>query len=710
MSVISYIRNRSGIAVSVVAIAMLLFIVGGDFLSGNSVIIDLFGGGNHVGEINGHKITFEEYNKELGRLENEYSLNTGKNADEQTMQSLREQAWNELINKYVYDPQTASVGISVTEAETIDMVQGDNINPQVKQVFTDPQTGQFNKDQVKQFLANIPEAAKKNEEAARQYLAWTNFEKNLPALRVRSRYENMLAKTSYITTAEAQREYENQVAKVEARYFFVPFSTIVDSTIKPTDEELTAYLQENKLKFKTQDAVSFDYVQFMLNPSKDDTAYFAKELEEIKGRFQTETNDTVFAAANSDNPTSVQSLAPGALPKEISGIAGGLTANTVYGPFVQGGTYNLYKVISIANEGDANAKASHILFKWDEPTDEKKKIAKDKANGILAQIKGGASFEEMARIHGTDGTAQQGGDLGWFGKGQMVKPFEESIFGAKSLGLLPALVETDFGYHIIKITAVPTNTKYKVVTINKTITPSTETEKDIFNRAAEFAGAAVDKASFEAQVAKTPGLIKLSATNIQKNATGVNDISEAREIIRWALNDAKPGDVGASFNLKDRFVIPVMVRKSEEGNPSLDDLREAITPEVIKQKKAKTMLAKIEGAKTLEEMQKKYGAEAIVKSTSELTASATAMPDLGYDPQAVGKLFGLKEGKTCKAFAGESGIVAFQLTKYTKPSAIADYSAYKTQLEAKRPPASAYTVLEALKEIAKVKDLRYKNY
>ena len=710
MSVISYIRNRSGIAVSVVAIAMLLFIVGGDFMSGNSVIKDLFGGGNHVGEINGHKITFEEYNKELGRLENEYSLNTGKNADEQTMQSLREQAWNELINKYVYDPQTASVGISVTEAETIDMVQGDNINPQVKQVFTDPQTGQFNKDQVKQFLANIPEAAKKNEEAARQYLAWTNFEKNLPSLRTRSRYENMLAKTSYITTAEAQREYENQVAKVEARYFFVPFSTIVDSTIKPTDEELTAYLQENKLKFKTQDAVTFDYVQFMLNPSKEDTAYFAKELEEIKGRFQTETNDTVFAAANSDNPTSVQSLAPGALPKEISGIAGGLTANTVYGPFVQGGTYNLYKVISIANEGDANAKASHILFKWDEPTDEKKKIAKDKANGILAQIKGGASFEEMARIHGTDGTAQQGGDLGWFGKGQMVKPFEEAIFGAKSLGLLPALVETDFGYHIIKITAVPTNTKYKVVTINKTITPSTDTEIEIFIRAAEFAGAAVDKASFEAQVAKTPGLIKLSATNIQKNATGVNDISEAREIIRWALNDAKPGDVGSSFNLKDRFVIPVMVRKSEEGNPSLDDLREAITPEVIKQKKAKTMLAKIEGAKTLEEMQKKYGAEAIVKSTSELTASATALPDLGYDPQAVGRIFGLKEGKTSKAFAGESGIVAFQLTKYTKPSAIADYSAYKTQLEAKRPPASAYTVLEALKEIAKVKDLRYKNY
>ena len=710
MSVISYIRNRSGIAVSVVAIAMLLFIVGGDFMSSNSIIKDLFGGGNHVGEINGRKITFEEYNKELGRLENEYSLNTGKNADEQTMQSLREQAWNELINKYVYDPQTESVGIRVSETETIDMVQGDNINPQVKQVFTDPQTGQFNKDQVKQFLANIPEAAKKNEEAARQYLAWTNFEKNLPALRVRSRYENMLAKTSYITTAEAQREYENQVAKVEARYFFVPFTTIVDSTIKPTDEELTAYLQENKLKFKTQDGVTFDYVQFMLNPSKEDTAYFAKELEEIKGKFQTETNDTVFAAANSDNPTSVQSLAPGALPKELSGMTGGLTANTVYGPFVQGGTYNLYKIISIANEGDANAKASHILFKWDEPTDEKKKIAKDKANGILAQIKGGASFEEMARIHGTDGTAQQGGDLGWFGKGQMVKPFETAIFGAKSTGLLPALVETDFGYHIIKITAVPTNMKYKVVTINKTITPSSETEKDIFNKAAEFVGNATDKASFEAQIAKTPGLIKLSATNIQKNATGVNDITEAREIIRWALNDAKPGDVGTSFSLKDRFVIPLMVRKTEEGNPTLDDLREAITPEVIKQKKAKTMLAKIEGAKTLEEMQKKYGAEAIVKSTSELTASATAMPDLGYDPQAVGKLFGLKEGKTSKAFAGESGIIAFQLTKYTKPSAIADYSAYKTQLEAKRPPASAYTVLEALKEIAKVKDARYKNY
>ncbi|MFY8033790.1 MAG: SurA N-terminal domain-containing protein, partial [Flexibacteraceae bacterium] len=129
MSVISYIRNRSGIAVSVVAIAMILFIVGGDFMSNNSIIKNLTGNGNHVGEINGHKVTFEEYNQELSRLENEYSLNTGKNADEQTMQSLREQAWNELINKYVYDPQTKDVGINVTEAELVDMVQGDNINP-----------------------------------------------------------------------------------------------------------------------------------------------------------------------------------------------------------------------------------------------------------------------------------------------------------------------------------------------------------------------------------------------------------------------------------------------------------------------------------------------------------------------------------------------------------------------------------------------------
>ena len=101
MSVISYIRNRSGIAVSVVAIAMILFIVGGDFMSNNSIIKNLFGNGNHVGEINGHKVSIEEYTQELARLENEYSLNTGKNPDEQTMQSLREQAWNELINKYL---------------------------------------------------------------------------------------------------------------------------------------------------------------------------------------------------------------------------------------------------------------------------------------------------------------------------------------------------------------------------------------------------------------------------------------------------------------------------------------------------------------------------------------------------------------------------------------------------------------------------------
>jgi len=175
MSVISYIRNHSGLAVSVVAIAMILFIVGGDLISGNSKLLDIFGRGNHVGEINGHKVSYEELANEIATLEREYSLNTGKNPDEQTMQGLREQAWNELINKYVYLPQTEKVGIKVTDAEVVDMVQGENINPQVRQVFTDPKTGQFDANQIKQFLANIPEAAKKNEEAARQFMAWTNF-------------------------------------------------------------------------------------------------------------------------------------------------------------------------------------------------------------------------------------------------------------------------------------------------------------------------------------------------------------------------------------------------------------------------------------------------------------------------------------------------------------------------------------------------------
>lgn len=99
-----------------------------------------------------------------------------------------------------------------------------------------------------------------------------------------------------------------------------------------------------------------------------------------------------------------------------------------------------------------SVKASHILIGVDQKaTADEKKSAKEKAEKLLKEVKGGADFAAVAKANSTCPSSQQGGDLGFFGKGQMVPQFEEAAFALKP-GEISNVVETQFGYHIIKLT------------------------------------------------------------------------------------------------------------------------------------------------------------------------------------------------------------------------------------------------------------------
>ena len=704
MAIISKIREHSGIAVGVVAVSLVLFMVGSDLLSNNSIIRG--SRTENVGEISGHEIPITDYNKEVKELEDEYALNQNKNPDEAAMQGIREQAWNMLIFKNGYIDEINKLGLTVTKDEQVDMVQGENIHPVVKSSFTDPKTGKFDKQMVKNFLSNIEQAASKgdNEQAMRQYAAWVNFERKLPDDRLRTKYENMLKGGTYVTKDEAKREYENQNTKAEVKYLFIPYSLIADSTIKPTDQQLTDYLNAHKGRYKAIDSRTLEYVQFRIQPSAEDTAYFRNELDKSKAEFASAENDTLYAAGKSDKKAGLQTLGVSELPQALSGIATTLQKGQVYGPFVIGGTYTLYKVKDIANEGGYAAKASHILFKWKSTSPEDKKECLTQANKILKEIKGGKSFEDMARQYGTDGTASQGGDLGWFTEGRMVKPFEKAVFDAKAKGLLPSPVETDFGYHLIKITETKTNLKYKVVAIENTITPGEKTKDETFRKAVKFQAEATSKDAFEA-AAKKDNLALVNTGNLQKNQYSVNDIQEGRQIVRWAFRDAKIGGVSDVFEASDRYVVALLTKKSEEGVQSVEDFRDALTAEVRKEEKAKQIIAKLKGA-GLEEMQAAYGTGAIVNTVPEINAATTSMQDIGYDPATIGRIFGAKAGKSTKPFQAENGVVVLNVVKQTPAPEVADFNTFKTQILQRRTGNVGGNVSEAIKELSKIKDDR----
>ena len=702
MALIGSLRNKMGTWVVVfVFVAIAAFILG-DLLSGQSAIFNL--NSNDVGEIGGHTVSLEEFQNAVKEREANYILNFNREPGEREMTTLRQQAWELLILKYAIQPQFEKVGVDVTSEEIWDMIQGKNVDENVKMAFTNQETGQFDRNRVVQYLNEIKAMPENSEPRVR----WELFQRDLLPGRKRVKFENLLIKTNYTTTAEAEREYHLQTDVAEVRFLYVPFYAISDSSAAVTDADLKDYYNKNKEKYKTEEVRSISYISVPVIPSAEDTLDIRTELERIALDFAKADDDSLFAAGATNGQTPYGRYTIASLPPFVS--MDQLVQGKVIGPFIDGNSFKVMKVSKVFQDTVYNAKASHILIKWADASEASKKVAKEKARGILKEIKNGADFGLKAREHGTDGTASRGGDLGWFSSGQMVKPFESAVFGATRTGVLNDVVETDFGYHIINVTELKNNMAYDLAIVETTITPSDATTNEAYRKAEMFAS---DLSGIDAftERAKKEGYPVLEAKNIGSADRRIGTLGEAREIVKWLFNEASKGKVSTIFDLQDLYVVAIMTDGLEKGYKPFDIVKDEITPMVRNQVKGKAIIQKLAEAKgTLEEMAIAFGNDANVYSSSDLKLSSNALPTAGFDPQAVGIAFSLENGKRAKPFAGENGVIVMELQNKTIAPSIADYTAYKTQMEQGAQSRSSFSVAEAIKENSGIENLLYKFY
>ncbi len=713
MAVIGKIREKAGWAVGLIAIGLAFFIVGSDLLGPNSMFLN---NEAEVGRIAGTKISAKDFEAEVEKIKANYAMQ-GMNPTEEQTQQIREQVWQEMIFRNAYRNDFERLGLNVTEDELTDMVQGDHIHPSIQQtpIFQNQMTKQFDKGLVVQYLKYIGSDTVQPQQAA----MWNNFEAQLPQMRLREKYDNLLKNSLYVTQAEAQREYEAQTAKVDAKYLYVPYYSIPDTTVKITDEQLTSYLSAHRNLYKGEETRSLEYVTFPVLPSKQDSANLYTEIKDLSKQLAVAEDDSLFAAGNSDAeiPGNGSYQVIGQLPEQIQNNISTYIAGGVYGPFQEGSEYMIFKYGGSKEDTVASARASHILFRADKAApDSVKAEARRKAQDVLVQLRNGASFEQLAQQFGTDGTAAKGGDLGWFSQnGQMVKPFENAVFGFNSSGLIPNLVETDFGYHIIKVTQPKTNRKYRLSMIRKVIGASETTRNEVYRRASVFAAQLNGAEAFKAAVKKDPTLTSYTADRIAPQANSINTLQKAREIVQWTFNDErKVGDVSKQlFDMSepDQYVVAVLTGQSSKGVPSVDAYRAELTNKVRNQTKADLIAKKLAGLSgTLDAVAQKYGPQAQVVAATDLTLAANSIPNVGLEPAAMGKAFGLKPGQRSKPVVGENGVLLVEATKQTPAPQIADYTQYKNQLKQSKSFSVGYLAGEAIKEKAKVEDTRYKFY
>ncbi|MCF0039212.1 peptidylprolyl isomerase [Dyadobacter fanqingshengii] len=703
MALITKIREKSGIAVTVIAISLILFMVGGDLMGPNSML----GGGNDqtVGEIAGKEINIKDFQSRVDGFRQNYEAQSGRSLNENELASLRDQAWNQFVVDIAYKKEFEDLGLTVTDQELVDMVQGNHISPSILQAFSDPTTGKFDKNAVVNYLKNLKTLP------VEQQKSWENFEKSLREERTRAKYENMLKLSTYIPKAQAEKEYVAQNSKATLRYLYVPYFSVVDTTIKVTDKQLEDYLGAHRSEYKGTDTRSIEYVTFPIQPAKDDSAALYSEIKELARGLATATNDSAFASMNSDIPLPIN-MSLGTMSDQLKEAVKTFVPGGVYGPYREGNTYYIYKYGGTRVDTVASARASHILIRAENQSDSAKAAARTKAEGILAQIRAGANFEALAATTSADPqSAQRGGDLSYFqNNGQMVKPFEEAVFSATAPGLIPRLIESQFGFHIIKVTDPKSNTLYRIAAIGKTIAPSQATRDEAYRKADEFANTVKTKTAFDEAVKKNKALVVANANRIPESATNINAIQNGRDIVRWAFkDDSDINEVSPVFETEEQYIVAVLVGKSDAKDVKVADFHDELTTKVRNQIKAEQITAKLKGATgDLPAIAAKYGAGALVENATDISLATGFLTSAGFDPIALGKAFGLKPGQKSGVFTGENGVFIMELVSKTEAPKVADYTQYKTQLTQSLESRMSYLVNEAIRENAKIEDRRAK--
>lgn len=702
MALIKQIRQRTGLAIGVIAGGLILFLLGGDLLSPNSSLLN--SNQNIVGEIAGEEITLEEYSLKIEEFKAMFQQRSGRPASEPEMVSVREQAWQAMIVERVFDEEYQKLGLTVSSEELVDMVQGKNIVPELRAQLVNPQTGQFDKNQLISFLQTLETAD------PAQQAGWAQQEQLFAQSRQRMKYDNLLATSEYFTTAEAKLEHKAANTIADASILYIPYYVIPDGEVKIEEKDLTAYLSKNQEKFKIGNTANLEYVSFSILPSGQDSAQVISDMNELTAELRSSTEDSVFVSRNSELQNPFITFRPGdELPTTLTSNVAELEVGQIYGPYVTANSSYVTFKVTDQYDGTPRMRASHILFSIEGMDETGKATVKTQAEEVLANLKANGNFAEAASQYGQDGTAQNGGDLGWFAKDDFVEPFATAAYAAKSTGLLPNLVETEYGYHIIEVTELPNSKHTKLAILELELVPSDATRNEAFRNADSFAAESGNRNEFTENATES-GYRILQANNVDATSRNLNNLQNARQVVIWAFGEGSQGEVSDVFELDNSYVVATIVSKKEEGKAKLEDVREQVEQQVRNEKKAAMIAEKLAGKATLEEMKAVF-ADASINDLPDLRLSTSVIPGVGFAPKAIGSIFGLQtSGQITKPVQEDIGVLVGRLNSLTPSTEIGDYTSYQSQLSQSGSQRMTYSIMMALQDLADVKDYRYKYY
>lgn len=706
MSVLQTLREKAGALVAgVIGVSLLLFVVS-DFFGNNSAQRKKANKYYELARIDGEIVQYPDFEAKVQELTEIYKMSGSTEINEQMTESIREQIWQQVLTDILMGKTYRQTGLEVSPEEVEMMVFGDNPHPIVQQLFTDPQTGMFNKS----FLVNFLKATETDENTKRY---WLFFENQIINDKLNSKLVSLMSKGLYVTRQQSEFEASLVSQSVDFSFAARNYATVPDSSVKVSSDEIKKYHDGHREDFKRTAVRDMEYMVFDISPSEADLKEAETWTTNEKSEFAAAKDVVQYINLTADTRHTGFYKTLSELPESIRPLAEKGDLNEVEGPYFEDGTYKLARIVNISERPDS-VRAAHILLTPGPARTMAK--AKAEADSLMQLVRAGIDFGTLAMAVSDDqGSAPVGGDLGWFGEGMMIVPFNNACFGANKGDLLT--VETTYGLHIIKIIDQSRKVrKYNIGIVDRKVMPSNATTQRIYAEASQFAGTNDTYEKFNKTVADN-NLNKKIALNVTPEQKELPGLRQSRSLVMSLFEHSEKGSIvldassQAVFELPGMYLVAYCSRVQKDGVAPVADVTSDIRFILAKKKKGEIisdemMKLKKEG-KTLYDIASYYNTN--VMDAAGITFRSYSVPGAGIEPGLIAAASASEAGVLSKPVTGNSGVYIFVVNNAT-PTTPEDIAMVRERLNSNYEIRASYEAFQALRDKKEVVDMRYKFY
>jgi len=647
-----------------------ILLVGGLFvlfmIISDSKVLDFIGQKRtqNVGSVDGEEITYQEYNSLVERARKNQEQQTGQTIDESQMDYFRDQVWEALVTQKLIDKKIEEYGIVVSDEEVNNAIMGPNPPAFLRQQFVDS-TGNFNRQLYERTILDP-----KNKDIM------VAVEEQIRQQLIQEKLQNYITASITVGDSEVKDKFVMQNIKMKSDYVMIdPYG--IGGEFKASDEEAKAYYEKHIDDYQIEESRKLKYVLFRRQATSEDSLSILNNLVAVIKKAK---NDTAafknYIDIYSEKPYSKDTVGISQIPAEAQSLVAGAQVGSIVGPVASNEGYLVYKVVGKSKAKSDFVRASHILIKktGNDAADEKR------INDIYKEVTSGADFAKVAKQKSEDGSSSKGGDLGWFGKGQMIKEFETACYSG-SIGVIQKPVKTQFGWHIIKVTGKSSD-NYVVERIVNKIQPSATSLDKLYQDAQDFNYIANDN-DFESE-AKLLKYSVIETPPFSKDAQAIPGIGVSSFLVKWAFDNSK-GEISDVNKVAAGYVVAMVSDEIKAGAKPFDEVKEVVRNGAVREKRfakamaiAKDIRSKLGDAGD-KNLAKTIYANAKVDTTTEYTTAGVI--------SSIGREFAFTEysskadlNKWSQPVKGNIGVYLINVKNRTK----FDKSAFELQKSALR--------------------------